>query len=424
MKVLLCLSINLISMVAGLTISRGLSSCALNKPGTEDGKATLFQPDYPTGGACGFKQPNNQHAAGYFVAVGGDDWNNGYSCGGCLQLEYQGRKVVVNVVDRCGGCSTGHMDMGGAAWKDLTDGEPPGVASGVSSKWIKCPDTFTNGGNMKVYVKTGSQPWDYRLQPVLNEEPIVSLHIRGSNGDWLKMKKCENYMFCKPSSLILTGDNSNYEIRVTSTTGNIDKQMSSIPDGTFVDMGSNNGGHCPAGQPISPKSPKTESNSPDESNTDQKEPEMTPALAAAENPVTTTAPADPVINTNPSANPDPATNPTTKPDPTTVNPNPTTKKPSATTVKPNPTTNEPTQTTIEPSSTSSSEPITNGSSTGDCLQSGLIPDPEDCAGFIVCAQGVANRFTCGLLYFDIAVNNCNIPDKTDCGSRPKPDYRR
>ena len=39
---------------------------------------------------------------GMFTAVGAEDWDNGYGCGGCAELEYQGNVVTVNVVDRWG----------------------------------------------------------------------------------------------------------------------------------------------------------------------------------------------------------------------------------------------------------------------------------------------------------------------------------
>merc|ERR1711997_518498 len=56
----------------------------------------------------------------------------------------------------------------------------------------------------------------------------------------------------------------------------------------------------------------------------------------------------------------------------------------------------------------------------DCgiLADGLYPDPDDCAGFIKCAQGTAFKDSCGSLMFDIAVYNCNLPEQTDCGTRP------
>jgi len=313
------------------------SGCYVSKSGTSNGEATLFQDEFAYGNACGFKNPNTRHAAGYYAAVGGKDWDRGYGCGACVQLTYKGRKVVVNAVDRCGGCSDGWFDMGGAAWYDLTNNMPPGHVYGVKSRWVSCPDSLTGGKNIHVYVKPGSQPWDARFQPHYHEAPVTGMSIRIA-GKWIQMKKCENFMFCKPRGYVLNGRNSRYALRVHSKDKNVDVEMSSIPDGTYVDTGSNNG-PCQLGGGNTP---------------------------APENVAVTAAPV--------------------------------------------PTTAQVTQTTAPPSADS-------------CQVDGLFPDPDDCSGFIKCAQGTPYKGSCGNLYFDIAVYNCNWPAATKCGSRPKPGNR-
>ena len=41
-------------------------------------------------------------AEGFFTAVGTEDWEAGYSCGTCAELQYGGNTVTVTVVDRQG----------------------------------------------------------------------------------------------------------------------------------------------------------------------------------------------------------------------------------------------------------------------------------------------------------------------------------
>ena len=41
----------------------------------------------------------------------------------------------LNLFLRCGGCSDGWFDMGGAAWYDLTNNMPPGHVYGVKSRY-------------------------------------------------------------------------------------------------------------------------------------------------------------------------------------------------------------------------------------------------------------------------------------------------
>ncbi|KAL9952114.1 hypothetical protein ACROYT_G039321 [Oculina patagonica] len=53
-------------------------------------------------------------------------------------------------------------------------------------------------------------------------------------------------------------------------------------------------------------------------------------------------------------------------------------------------------------------------------KSGLYPDPDDCAGFIICNIGKAHRQKCAppqLLRADTM--NCDLPERVDCGSRPR-----
>ena len=103
-------------------------------------------------------------AEGFFTAVGTADWEEGFACGTCAEIEYRGRVITVNVVDRCGACSKGWFDLGGPAWSALTGGEPPGHIYGVKSRWVACPGSLIGGNNMHLYVKPGSHPWDARFQ--------------------------------------------------------------------------------------------------------------------------------------------------------------------------------------------------------------------------------------------------------------------
>ena len=199
------------------------SQCSVNwRPGTENGEATMFQENWVHGktGACGFEKPFSGEASGMFAAVGGQDWTSGLGCGACAELEYQGNTVTVNVVDRCGGCSKGWFDLGGPAWRALTGGQAPGHVYGVRSRWVSCPGSLTGGRNLQLYVKPGSHAWDARFQPTHHNRPVKEMYIDGGKG-WQRMRKCENFMFCKPQGLTLNGQ---FSLRVVSE-GNIDVKV-------------------------------------------------------------------------------------------------------------------------------------------------------------------------------------------------------
>ena len=215
----------------------------------------MFQEDWVHGktGACGFLRPFSTEASGLFAAVGGLDWTDGLGCGACAELEYQGRTVTVNVVDRCWGCSKGWFDLGGRAWRDLTGGQAPGHVYGVRSRWVSRPLSLTGGSNILVYVKPGSQAWDARFQPTHQIRPVEEMFIDGGRG-WQKMAKCENFMFCKPAGIILHGS---FSLRLVSDRGNIDVFVPQLSDGSYIDTGTNNGGPCTS-TPSRPSTPKAD----------------------------------------------------------------------------------------------------------------------------------------------------------------------
>lgn len=314
--------------------------CPVQKLGHKLGEATMFQEEWVHGktGACGFEKPLSTQAEGYFAAVGSSDWETGYACGTCALLKYRGRSVVVNIVDRCWGCTKGWFDLGGPAWRELTGGKAPGHIFGVESSWVECPSSLTGGRNLQVYVKPGSQQWDARFQPVGNIAPVKSMSIRTATGVWQRMKKCENFMFCKPPGSPITATTW---LRVSSQNMDIDLQMSGIPEGQYLDTGLNNGRlQCSL--------------------------DSLPASEQQPGNVTTSS--------------------------------------------------------SEPASTSTEATLSASlavSSDGKCSPDGLFPDPDDCRGFVKCAQGDPYHMQCsGGLYFDLVTQNCNWPTATSCGSRP------
>jgi len=293
----------------------------------------MFQEEWVHGktGACGFERPFSEQAEGFFTAVGTADWEEGFACGSCVELEYQGRVITVTVVDRCGACSQGWHDLGGPAWRALTGGAAPGHIHGVTSRWVACPASLTGGHSLQVYVKPGSHPWDARFQPVAHTRPVLGMMIEGGTG-WREMKKCENYMFCKPRGITL---HAQFSLRVISDTGSIDVTVPYIPDGEYIDTGTNNDGACTgeSGQ---------------------------------------------------------VTRPTPRP-----------------------------TTSTTPTTTTTTTPFSSSSYVDCTVKEGLFPDPQNCKGFIKCAQGDSYPMECGGgLYFDLVTYNCNWSWDTDCNGRP------
>jgi len=355
-------------LVYPFQLQRTQTTCPVDKPGTSKGEATMFQEDWVHGktGACGFNRPNTGIAEGMFAAVGSSDWDTGYGCGTCAEVSYKGRTVTVNVVDRCWGCSKGWFDLGGPAWTKLTGGEPPGHIYGVKSRWVECPAELTGGENMHIYVKPGSHPWDARFQPIGNVAPVTGMSIHLGKG-WKKMRKCENYMFCKPAGPTISG---RYKLRVSSANGNVDVEVTGIPEGQYINTGSNNAALSCNGQ------------------------------AKPTNPTDAVNPPAPQIIGDPCSPSPCGTNAVCS----------TTSSSSA---------------SCSCVSGHSGDPYSHctPSGPGGCERDGLFPDPGDCRAFIKCAQGDPYKLTCGGgLYFDLVTYNCNWPAATACGTRPVPGY--
>ena len=53
-------------------------------------------------------------------------------------------------------------------------------------------------------------------------------------------------------------------------------------------------------------------------------------------------------------------------------------------------------------------------------ESGTYPDPDNCAGFIICNIGKAHRQKCAPpQLFRADSMNCDLPERVDCGTRPR-----
>jgi expansin (peptidoglycan-binding protein) len=119
---------------------------------------------------------------GYFGAMNTTDFNQGAACGACVEAGYNGKKVVLTIVDECpiGSnpvCTKGHIDLSRKAIRQL---EPNGSLEnlkGVSWRYVKCPAS----GNVKARLHP-NQNADW--QPVVIENglyPIKSVTLNGAN---------------------------------------------------------------------------------------------------------------------------------------------------------------------------------------------------------------------------------------------------
>lgn len=119
---------------------------------------------------------------GYFGAMNTTDFAQGAACGACVEAGYNGKKVVLTIVDECpiGSnpvCTKGHIDLSRKAIRQLESNSSLENLKGVSWKYVKCPAS----GNVKARLHP-NQNADW--QPVVVENglyPLKSVTLNGVN---------------------------------------------------------------------------------------------------------------------------------------------------------------------------------------------------------------------------------------------------
>jgi hypothetical protein len=117
---------------------------------------------------------------GYFGAMNTTDYAQGAACGACVEASYNGRKVVLTIVDECPIstnplCNKGHIDLSRKAIRQL---EPNGSLehlTNVSWRYVQCPAA----GNVKVRLHPNQNA---NWQPVVIENALFPLKSVTLNG--------------------------------------------------------------------------------------------------------------------------------------------------------------------------------------------------------------------------------------------------
>ncbi|KAK7750826.1 hypothetical protein SLS62_007225 [Diatrype stigma] len=74
-------------------------------------------------GACGWTNTASDMIVALAIAQYGTDANpnNAAVCGKQIAINYNGKTVVAEVVDKCWGCASGDIDVSNAVFSQLTD---------------------------------------------------------------------------------------------------------------------------------------------------------------------------------------------------------------------------------------------------------------------------------------------------------------
>jgi expansin (peptidoglycan-binding protein) len=151
---------------------------------------------------------------GYFGAMNTEDYANGAVCGACVEASYNGRKVVLTIVDECPKstnpvCNKGHIDLSRKAIRQL---EPNGSLEnlkGVSWRYVKCPAN----GNVKARIHPSQNA---NWQPVVIENGLFPLKTVTLNG--VAAKRVGNNT--GGNAWEAAGQKPPYAVRATDVNGN------------------------------------------------------------------------------------------------------------------------------------------------------------------------------------------------------------
>jgi expansin (peptidoglycan-binding protein) len=151
---------------------------------------------------------------GYFGAMNTEDYAAGAACGACVEASYNGKKVVLTIVDECPKstnpvCNKGHIDLSRKAIRQL---EPNGSLEnlkGVSWHYVKCPAS----GNVKARIHPSQNA---NWQPVVVENGLFPLKTVTLNG--VSAKRVGNNS--GGNAWEAPGQKPPYAVRATDVNGN------------------------------------------------------------------------------------------------------------------------------------------------------------------------------------------------------------
>jgi len=161
---------------------------------TTSGKATYYGGNV-NGNACGFNDlPSSSYPYGYSAAIGGNNFDDGYGCGGCYTITCLGPysynpgcrcddstpTVTVWASDQCPECSDTHFDLNPAAMERIVGDGLAGTCGEIAITIERVTCDFS--GNIKIRAKGGTSEFWYGLHidDVAGYGTISSVQLRSS----------------------------------------------------------------------------------------------------------------------------------------------------------------------------------------------------------------------------------------------------
>lgn len=168
------------------------------------GVATHY--DATGAGRCSFEPAPAERLV---AALNAADYDRAAWCGACLDVAGPLGAVVVRVVDRCGGCKHGDLDLSREAFAriaPLSDGR-----TAITWRVVACPVT----GPVVYRIKPRSNAQWTAIQLRNHRYPIARLEARGRDAAYRAMSRTDDNYFVAPRGL----GPGPYALRVTDVHG-------------------------------------------------------------------------------------------------------------------------------------------------------------------------------------------------------------
>lgn len=144
------------------------------------------------GGNCLFDPtPNDLMVA----AINHVDYAGSATCGSCVTITGPRGQVTVRIVDQCGECSQGDLDLSPAAFSQIAD-----IAQGrvpITWKFVPCGVE----GSIIYHFKDGSNQWWTALQIRNHRYPIASVEYKTAQGVFKAVSRVDYNYFVEPTGM-------------------------------------------------------------------------------------------------------------------------------------------------------------------------------------------------------------------------------
>lgn len=160
------------------------------------------------GGNCMFDPTPHDLMVG---AMNAADYAGSAACGSCVKITGPRGEVVVRIVDQCGDCPQGNIDLSPQAFERIAE-----VAQGrvpITWQYVACDVQ----GNIIYHFKDGSNPWWTAVQVRNHRYPIVRLEYLTSSGTFRAVTRTEYNYFVEPNGM----GPGPYTFRVTDVYGRL-----------------------------------------------------------------------------------------------------------------------------------------------------------------------------------------------------------